>query len=69
MLDVQTSYFTAAADFDARIAQLESAIGAPLPASPAAGPVAEVSNDIEKKKVLLIGGVAVGVILAFVSCC
>jgi outer membrane protein, heavy metal efflux system len=42
LLDVETSYFTAAADFDARIAELESAIGAPLPASPAASPVAEV---------------------------
>lgn len=42
LLDVETSYFTAAADFDARIAELESAIGAPLPASPAATPVAEV---------------------------
>jgi outer membrane protein TolC len=42
LLDVETSYFTAAADFDARIAELESAIGAPLPASPAAAAVAEV---------------------------
>jgi cobalt-zinc-cadmium efflux system outer membrane protein len=42
LLDVETSYFTAAADLDARIAELESAIGAPLPASPAAIPVAEV---------------------------
>lgn len=42
LLDVETSYFTAAADFDSRIAELESAIGAPLPASPAVTPVAEV---------------------------
>jgi len=42
LLDVETSYFAAAADFDARIAELESAIGAPLPANTAATPVAEV---------------------------
>jgi cobalt-zinc-cadmium efflux system outer membrane protein len=41
MLDVESSYFKAAANFDARIAELERAIGAPLPAS-AATPVAEV---------------------------
>ena len=37
LLEVEISYFTAAANFDARIAELERAIGAPLPAaSPAA---------------------------------
>lgn len=42
LLDVETSYFKAAANFDARIAELERAIGAPLPAASAATPVAEV---------------------------
>jgi outer membrane protein TolC len=37
LLDVEISYFRVAANFDARIAELERAIGAPLPAtSPAA---------------------------------
>jgi outer membrane protein TolC len=40
-LDVETSYFKAAADFDTRIAELERAIGAPMPAAPSAAPVAE----------------------------
>src|SRR5262249_50198641 len=31
LLDVETSYLKAAANFDARIAELERAIGAPLP--------------------------------------
>ena len=42
LLDVETSYFTAAANFDARIAELERAIGAPIPALSAASPIAEV---------------------------
>jgi outer membrane protein, heavy metal efflux system len=42
LLDVQSSYFKAAANFDARIAELERAIGAPLPAASPATPVAEV---------------------------
>jgi outer membrane protein TolC len=42
LLDVESSYFKAAADFDTRIAELESAIGAPLPAVSTATPVAEV---------------------------
>ncbi len=42
LLDVETSYFKAAANFDARLAELERAIGAPLPAASAATPVAEV---------------------------
>lgn len=42
LLDVETSYFKAAANFDARIAELERAIGAPLPAGSAATPVTEV---------------------------
>ncbi len=33
VLEVETSYYKAAADFDARIAELERAIGAPLPAA------------------------------------
>jgi outer membrane protein, heavy metal efflux system len=42
VLEVETSYFKAAADFDSRIAELERAIGAPLPAGSPATPVAEV---------------------------
>ncbi len=42
LLDVETSYFKAAANFDSRVAELERAIGAPLPAASAATPVAEV---------------------------
>jgi outer membrane protein, heavy metal efflux system len=42
LLDVESSYFKAAANFDTRISELERAIGAPLPAQPAATPVAEV---------------------------
>jgi cobalt-zinc-cadmium efflux system outer membrane protein len=42
LLDVESSYFKAAANFDVRIAELERAIGAPLPAASAATPVAEV---------------------------
>jgi len=42
VLDVETSYFKAAADLDSRIAELERAIGAPLPAGSPATPVAEV---------------------------
>jgi len=42
LLDVETSYFKAAANFDARIAELERAIGGPLPDISAATPVAEV---------------------------
>jgi hypothetical protein len=42
LLDVQTSYFKAAANFDQRIAELERAIGAPIPAGAPATPVAEV---------------------------
>jgi outer membrane protein, heavy metal efflux system len=42
LLDVQTSYYKAAANFDARIAEVERAIGAPLPAGTPATPVAEV---------------------------
>lgn len=41
-LDVESSYFKAAASFDARVAELERAIGATLPAALAATPVAEV---------------------------
>jgi outer membrane protein, heavy metal efflux system len=42
LLEVESSYFKAAADFDARIAELERAIGAPLPAGASAAAVAEV---------------------------
>ena len=42
LLEVETSYFTAAANFDTRLAELERAIGAPLAASGPAAPVAEV---------------------------
>jgi cobalt-zinc-cadmium efflux system outer membrane protein len=42
LLDVESSYFKAAANFDSRIAELERAIGAPLPALSTATPVAEV---------------------------
>jgi cobalt-zinc-cadmium efflux system outer membrane protein len=42
LLDVETSYFKAAANFDQRIAELERAIGAPLPAGSTATPIAEV---------------------------
>ena len=42
LLDVESSYFKAAANFDARVAELERAVGAPLPAATAATPVAEV---------------------------
>lgn len=42
LLDVQTSYFKAAANLDQRIAELERAIGAPIPAGAPATPVAEV---------------------------
>ena len=43
LLDVETSYFKAAASFDGRIAELERAIGAPLPAA-LDTPVAEVKQ-------------------------
>ena len=36
LLDVETSYYNAAANLDTRIAELERAIGAPLPATPPA---------------------------------
>ena len=42
LLDVETSYLKAAADFDTRIAELERAIGAALPAGSPATPVVEV---------------------------
>jgi outer membrane protein TolC len=42
LLDVESSYFKAAANYDARLAELERAIGAPLPAVSAATPVTEV---------------------------
>jgi outer membrane protein TolC len=42
LLDVESSYFKAAANFDVRIAELERAIGAPLPAGSAAAPISEV---------------------------
>jgi outer membrane protein TolC len=42
LLDVENSYLNAAADFSARVAELERAIGAPLPAGPPATPIAEV---------------------------
>ena len=42
LLDVESSYFKAAAAFDGRIAELERAIGAPLPVSQAATPASEV---------------------------
>ena len=42
LLEVESSYFKAASSFDARIAELERAIGAPLPAGSAATPVTEV---------------------------
>ena len=42
LLDVESSYFKAAANFDTRIAELERAIGAPLPTVTTASPVAEV---------------------------
>ena len=42
LLDVETSYYNAAANFDTRIAELERAIGASLPAGSPATPVAEV---------------------------
>jgi outer membrane protein, heavy metal efflux system len=42
LLDVESSYFKAAANFDTRISELERAIGAPLPAQSAATPFAEV---------------------------
>jgi outer membrane protein, heavy metal efflux system len=41
VLEVETSYYKAAATFDQRIAELERAIGAPLPAGSPATPVAE----------------------------
>jgi len=44
LLDVESSYFKAAANFDARIAELERAIGAPLPDRSTATPVAEVKQ-------------------------
>jgi len=42
LLDVENSYFKSTANFDARIADLERAIGASLPAASAATPVVEV---------------------------
>jgi outer membrane protein TolC len=39
LLEVESSYLKAAADFDARVAELERAIGAPLPAGSPATPV------------------------------
>ena len=42
LLDVETSYFKAAANFDTRVAELERAIGAPLPVPSTVTPVAEV---------------------------
>jgi outer membrane protein TolC len=42
LLEVETSYYKAAANFDARIAELERAIGASLPAGSPVTPVAEV---------------------------
>jgi len=42
LLDVETSYFKAAANLDSRIADLERAIGAPLPAVSTAAPATEV---------------------------
>jgi outer membrane protein TolC len=42
LLEVESSYFKASANFDTRIAELERAIGAPLPALSTATPVAEV---------------------------
>ncbi len=42
LLDVESSYFKAAANFDTRIAELERAIGASLPVAPTATPIAEV---------------------------
>lgn len=42
LLDVESSYFKAAANFDTRIAELERAIGAPLPITSTGTPVAEV---------------------------
>ena len=42
LLDVETSYFRAAANLDTRIAELERAIGAPLPGASTVIPVAEV---------------------------
>lgn len=42
LVDVESFYFKAAANFDARIAELERAIGAPLPAGSAAAPISEV---------------------------
>ena len=42
LLEVETSYFKAAANFDERIAELERAIGAPLPTAAPAAAVAEV---------------------------
>ncbi len=44
LLDVESSYFKAAANFDTRIAELERAIGAPLPALSTATAVAEVKQ-------------------------
>lgn len=44
VLDVETSYYKAAANFDARIAELERAIGAPLPAGSPAAPISEVKK-------------------------
>ena len=42
LLDVDSSYFKAAANFDTRVAELERAIGAPLPTLSTATPIAEV---------------------------
>jgi cobalt-zinc-cadmium efflux system outer membrane protein len=42
VLEVETSYLKSAADFDARIAELERAIGAPLPAGTPVNAAAEV---------------------------
>jgi outer membrane protein, heavy metal efflux system len=42
LLEVETSYFKAAANLNTRIAELERAIGAPLPAAPTAAPATEV---------------------------
>ena len=45
MLDVQSSYFRARSEFDARLAELERTVGAPLPRQSAIASAKEISRD------------------------
>ena len=45
MLDVQSSYFRARSEFDARLAELERAVGAPMPRASAVAGAKEISRD------------------------